>query len=340
MSENENAQKTMMTSMEYKVAVIIPTLNEERHIAYCLDSVMEQTFPFNQMDVIVVDGGSGDATVSIVTDYSNKYSNIRVLDNPKKIQAAAFNIGVKHSDAPIIIRLDAHAEYDSQYIQKCVDNIKDGYGNVGGSWVISIRTNTIWAAANKILNSMKFGIGGASYRVSDKKEFVDSVPFGCFLRSVVEEVGGMNEDLPRGEDNEYNYRIRNAGYKILFDPSIKAKYFARETYSASVKQMYANGFSIGILLYACPRSIQLRHFIPFLFVLSLFGLTIMSMVCPLAVCFLVAELSVYLIANIASCVMAKKKHPLCVYLALPILIFSVHISYGIGTFLGILKRKY
>ena len=102
----------------YKVAVIIPTLNEELYIASCLESIKAQTYPFDMMDILVVDGGSKDKTREIVDDFSLSYSNVRLLDNPGRIQAIAFNIGVKNSDAPYVIRLDAHVSYESHYIER------------------------------------------------------------------------------------------------------------------------------------------------------------------------------------------------------------------------------
>ena len=96
----------------YKVAIIIPTLNEERFIENCLISVMDQTFPFEEMDVMVVDGGSKDKTREIVQRISEQHPNVRLIDNPGRIQSIAFNIGVNNSDAPYIVRLDAHATYN------------------------------------------------------------------------------------------------------------------------------------------------------------------------------------------------------------------------------------
>lgn len=95
----------------YTVAVVIPTLNEEKFIARCLDSVIAQSYPFAEMDVMVVDGGSKDRTRKIVEEYGRTYKNIRFIHNPGRIQSIAFNIGVKNSEAPYIVRLDAHALY-------------------------------------------------------------------------------------------------------------------------------------------------------------------------------------------------------------------------------------
>ena len=325
-----------------KVAIIIPTLNEERFISQCLDSVINQSFPYEDMDIMVVDGGSKDKTQSIVKEYSKRYTNIRLLQNSKCIQSVAFNIGVENSDAPIVVRLDAHAEYDKFYIEKCIKNFRCAkYGNVGGKCTISLRRENIWSKANVILNAMRFGIGGAAFRVSNKKALVDTVPFGCFTRDVLNRVGKMNEALPRGEDNEFNFRIREAGYDVLFDPEIIATYYARETFKDSVKQMFANGFSIGVLLHTCPKSIGLRHFVPFLFVCSILTWLILALFYPIiGLSLLGLEMAVYLIADISASFIAAVKEGWKVKMVLPLLVLSVHIAYGVGTIKGLVKKSY
>lgn len=101
---------------DYQIVVIIPTLNEENFIECCLDSVMKQTYPFEDMDIMIVDGGSTDHTQEKVSRISEKYPNVRLIHNPRKIQSAAFNIGIRESKAPYIMRLDAHAIYNNIYI--------------------------------------------------------------------------------------------------------------------------------------------------------------------------------------------------------------------------------
>ena len=120
--------------MGFKAAVIIPTLNEEKFIGGAIKSVVEQVFPFEDIDLIVVDGGSTDKTVEIVESIISEYPNVRLLNNPQKIQSAAFNIGVAASDAPYILRLDAHVLYDKRYISKAIARLETVkyVGNVGG----------------------------------------------------------------------------------------------------------------------------------------------------------------------------------------------------------------
>lgn len=324
--------------MNYEVAIIIPTLNEERFISRCLNSIIKQTYEFEKMDVMIIDGGSNDKTKDIVAEYQKSHQNIRFIENKKKIQSVAFNIGFKKSTAPYIIRLDAHAEYDSKYISLCIENLKqdEKRGNVGGRCNILPFNQSLWAQTNAILNHSRFGIGGAAFRVSNEAHDTDSVPFGAFPRKIIEKIGGMREDLPRGEDNEYNSRIRKAGYKIFFDPNIISSYFARPTLGASCKQMYANGNSIGYLYYIDREAIGIRHIVPLLFVVSgLFCIIISVLWSPFCYVFC-GGLALYLIADAMASIMGAKENVKCT-LPLFILFFCVHVSYGIGTIAGLIK---
>lgn len=335
--------------MNYKVAVVIPTLNEEKFIARCLDSVIAQSYPFNDMDVMVVDGGSKDRTKDIVEEYKRKYQNIRFLNNPGRIQSIAFNIGVHSSDAPYIVRLDAHATYNHRYIEKCIEKFSanaevlgcapEFVGNVGGVWNIRPQHSGLIAESSAILNQSRFGIGGAAFRVGAPAGFVDTVPFGCFPRKVLEKVGGMREDLPRGEDNEFNSRIRKAGYKIYLDPEIVCSYFSRDTLRTNMKQMYANGESIGHLFYVDKDSVGIRHLIPLLFVGSI--------LCGVALAFvwlpffyaLLAELCLYFTCDLLASILAAKEHGWKYLLPLFVMFFCVHISYGWGTIVGLFTGR-
>lgn len=327
--------------MDFAIAVIIPTLNEDRFIGNCLDCLIKQTFPFEKMDVMVVDGGSADATRAIVQGVSAKWANVRLIDNPGKIQSVAFNIGVKESNAPYIIRLDAHALYNNDYIEKCIADLKEdcNRGNVGGRCIILPYDNSLWANTNAILNYSRFGIGGSAFRVGVTPQNVDSVPFGAFPRSVIEKVGGMKEYLRRGEDNEINSRIRKAGYNVYFNPEIVSSYYARPTLKASCQQMFANGESIGHLFYVDKESIGLRHMVPLLFVVGVILGIIASVIYHPIGYLLGAGLSLYFICDIIASIVASKKHGWKYCLPLFVLFFCVHVSYGLGTIKGLVTGR-
>lgn len=325
--------------MSYTVAVIVPTYNEEYYIEKCIKSIFAQTYPSSQMDIMVIDGRSTDATRKIVQALAEKWPNVRLLDNPGKIQSIAFNIGIANSSAPYIIRLDAHAEYNEKYIELCVNNLSANkqIGDAGGICNTLPRHNGLIPEANAILNKSRFGIGGAAFRVGAQAGFVDTVPFGAFPRHVVEEVGGMREDMPRAEDNEYVSRIKKAGYKIYLDPEVISTYYSRDTFSGSVKQMYANGLSIGQLFYVDRSAIGLRHFVPLVFFLSVIVSAIGAFFWKPFLWLLILILCAYFICAIGATVISCCKYGWKFFFVLPVLFFSVHCAYGWGTLVGLFK---
>lgn len=327
--------------MNYKVAIVIPALNEEKFIDKCLNTVKAQTYPFEDMDVMVLDGGSTDKTKSIVNEWHERYENVRLIDNPGRIQSIAFNLGVANSDAPYIIRLDAHVEYDCKYVELCLRHLSEieNVGNVGGVCNMKPQRIGLVPEASAILNCSKFGIGGATFRVGGEPGLVDTVPFGAFPRIVIEKIGGMREDLARGEDNEFNSRIKKAGYKIYFDPGIVSTYYARDTVQGCVKQMYANGVSIGRLLHIDRESVGLRHLVPLAFVLSLIICAIGTFFWKPLFWLLIIALGLYLLADMVATFAACKKHSLKFVLVLPWLFFCVHVAYGWGTLMGLFGKK-
>lgn len=327
--------------MSFKATVIIPTLNEEKFIGGAIKSVVEQVFPFEDVDLIVVDGGSTDKTVQIVESIILEYPNVRLLNNPKKIQSAAFNIGVAASDAPYILRLDAHVLYDKNYISQVIARLESDecVGNVGGRLITKPSEESFQAKANAIVNQVRFGIGGAAFRVGASYGEVDSVPFGAFPRRVIESVGGMREDLPRGEDNEYNTRIRHAGYKIIFDPEIVSTYFARPTIRTSCHQMYANGVSVGHLIHVAPNSVSLRHCVPCMFVMSLIISALLACFYPVGWIMLGAILGLYFGTNIMASILVCIKFGWKYIIILPVMFFAVHTSYGVGTLVGLISKR-
>ena len=189
------------------------------------------------------------------------------------------------------------------------------------------------------LNYSRFGIGGSAFRVGMKPDYVDTVPFGAFPRSVFETVGGMREDLPRAEDNEYNSRIRKAGYKVYFDPKIVSSYYARPTLQTSCKQMFANGESIGHLFYIDRESIGMRHLVPLMFVICIMCGAILSFVWLPFMYALLAGLGLYFFCDILASIMAANEHGWKYLLPLFIMFFCVHISYGWGTIVGLFTGR-
>ncbi len=323
------------------ISIVMPLYNEEKYIGNCIESLLQQDYPQNDMEWIFVDGCSTDKTKEIVLEYQKKYPKlIRLYDNPNKTVPYAMNIGIKNSNGKYIIRLDAHAEYEKNYFSKCVENLdKTDADNVGGFAVTKARTKTGSFIA-KMLSS-KFGVGDSQFRINGKGGYVDTVPFGAFRREVFTKWGGFDERLDRNQDNEMNYRIRKNGGKIYLSNEIKLSYYCRDSLKGINKMARQNGMWNIIASRLCPGSMRLRHFVPLLFVLSVLGLIGFGFIHWIFWAILGAEMLLYFSLDFVFSVKAASRFKDFITLFFIFPLF--HTNYGIGSLLGILKlfsKKY
>ena len=249
-----------------EISVILPVRNEERYIENCVASIFDQDYPVDKMEVLFVDGCSEDRTVELLQTMQRQHPQIRVLQNPNRTVPYAMNIGIRESKAPVIVRLDAHAEYPADYIRLSVETLLErDCENAGG--IFDTRGRGFMGEAIAAMLKTPFGVGNASYRLTDQEGYVDTVPFGCFRRELFERIGGFDERLTRNQDNELNFRIRKTGGKIWLNPKIRVLYYCRDTIRGIMRMGYMNGKWNVITMALVPGSMGVRHFVPLAFVL-------------------------------------------------------------------------
>lgn len=223
---------------EPRVSVVLPTLNERAFIRDCLDSLAAQDY-VNVLEILVVDGGSTDGTRDIVSSFG---ASVRLVDNPRVTAAAALNIGLGEAKGDVIVRADAHTLYERDYVRRCVEVLEEtGAANVGGR-MRPVGTTSFGRAVSAVTSS-PLGVGPGKFHYSDERVDVDTVYLGTFRRELLEQLGGWDEsNLQWGaEDHELNLRIRDAGGRIVLDPSIRSWYFPRETPRALARQYFNYG---------------------------------------------------------------------------------------------------
>ena len=313
------------------VSVIIPVLNEERYIDALLSSLVSQTYPVESMEWIIIDGGSKDATMEIISRYLGDYP-IVIMHNDGNGTPRSLNLGIKNSKGKYIVRLDAHTVYPSNYIEKCVWYLENTEADNVGGRVDTKAEGFIGSAIAKMLSS-RFGVGGSEFRTSGQSGYVDTVPFGAFRREIFNKVGLFNEELLRSEDNDLNARIRKAGGKIYLAEDIVSEYHCRDTISGVLRYGEQNGNALFRTIKQNPKAMSIRHFIPFLFVLSLLVLPVLGSMSSLFRCLLCVELGLYLIIDIFfSFFLGNPKLGFITFWLYPLF----HFSYGIGSFLGLI----
>jgi glycosyltransferase involved in cell wall biosynthesis len=321
--------------------VVVPSRNEEKFIRQCLDSIIDNDYPKDCLELLVVDGMSEDGTWMIIREYAQRHSFVRGLRNPKLTTPAALNLGVRNSTGTIIIRVDAHALISPDYLRLCVQNLlATGAENVGGAMRTVPQRPGYVASAIAAGISHPFGVGNSRFRApTPEPAWVDTVFGGCYRKELFERIGLFNEQLTRGQDMEFNQRLSRCGGKILLDPQIKSQYFA----SADLRSCWRHNFHDGVwalLPFAFSETVPIRwrHSVPLIFVtavLALAGLAFRFASCRAA---LLAILCAYLIASLLSSWQIALRNKDWHYLMLMPLVFAVrHFAYGFGSLWGLSK---
>ncbi len=322
------------------VSAIIPCRNEESFIENTLNSIIESDYPLDDLEILIVDGISDDKTREIVKEFENKYSQIKLIDNPEQTVPYAMNYGIKESKGEIIVRLDAHSIYPSNYISKLVYWLeKLDADNVGGVWDTMPANDSLEAKTVAYSTSNSFGIGNAQYRISEKDDpyEVDTVPFGCYKADVFEKIGDFDTDLTRNQDDEFNARLIQNGGKIFLIPDLKIKYFARENFAKMFKMFYQYGYFKPLVNLKLKTPATIRQFVPPLFVLFIVLGTILSFFSPLFLVLFIFGMGFYFTVNtLVSYKITKEKKELKLFPYLVKSFFMIHFSYGIGYLKGIL----
>lgn len=323
------------------VSVICPIYNEEKYITKCIESVLEQDYPTEDLEILFVDGLSTDKTRKIVSDYATRYNQIRLLDNPHRIVPYAMNIGIKAAKGDIIIRLDGHVEYPTNYISKCVHYLMTlpNAENVGGVCQTLPCNERNVSQAIAIALSTGFGMGNSSFRIgSTEIRKVDTVPFGCFRKSLFERVGYYDNELVRNQDDELNGRIIKNGGTIYLIPEIKTKYFSRDKISKIRRMFYQYGLYKPLVNKKLGSPATARQFVPLLFLLGIVLGGILSVFSIYIMYTYFAVLALYLaIGLFIGCKYAVKYRRPMLTLLMPYVFANVHLSYGYGYLRGIYK---
>lgn len=320
------------------LSVICPIYNEEKYIAKCLDSIIGQDYPKDDIEVFLVDGMSTDRTRDIIAGYQTKFSWIKVLDNPKRIAPCAMNIGIKASTGDVIIRLDAHVLYPANYFSVLVKNLNElpGAENVGAICNTLPVNDSVVAQSIAAVLSSSFGMGNSYFRVGTSEvKVVDTVPFGCFHRSIFDKVGLYDEELVRNQDDELNARIVKNGGVIYLLPDLVCEYYARDTAKKVYRMFYQYGVFKPLVNKKLGSPATLRQFFPLAFVS---GLVLGPVVCCLLPILWYLYFMVILIwLLLATCFSCKESRQLKRILVQNWIYFVVHFGYGWGYIIGICK---
>lgn len=319
------------------VTIIVPCRNEEGHIRRCLECIVRTEHPHERLEALVVDGRSTDRTREIVAAYAARYPWIRLLDNPRRITPCAMNVGIQAAKGEIIIRMDAHASYPSNYVTGLIEALElSGADNVGGRMITV--PGAPGAVGRAIAHALAhpFGVGNARFRIGAREpRWVDTVQFGCYRREVFERIGMFDEELVRNQDDELNYRLSRSGGRILLTPHVELHYYARPTLRLLGRMYFQYGRFKPLVARKVGKIMTVRQLVPALFIVALaLGVALAPFSAPAAQAVLLGVLAYALLA-VVSAAASVRRIGWRAALALPAAFAAMHFSYGWGYLVGL-----
>jgi glycosyltransferase involved in cell wall biosynthesis len=319
-------------TMQPRVTIAMPAYNEEHYIEACIASVRAQDYPRDLIEILVADGRSTDRTREILARLAAADPRIHVVDNPARIQAAGLGLMVKQATGDVIVRMDVHAEYASDYVRRCVETLqKTGADNVGGAQ--RAKAKTFFQKALCAALASPLGVGGARYRSADAEGFVDTVFLGTFRRKVFETVGLWDPGAITNEDAELNQRILESGGQIYLSRDIVVHYFPRDSFKTLAKQYYKYGRGRARTLLKLRRVPTVRPFLPFLMTAGAATLLAVPPLWPLAP----AAFATYALATGAEAVrVGAKLGPAAIPLVWA-MFPTLHFSHAVGVATGLIQ---
>ena len=319
------------------VSVLMPVRNEAAYIRRSLEAVLAQKYPADLMEIIVADGMSTDGTREIIREIQADHPTVTLLDNPRMIVATGLNLATAIALGKILVRVDGHCEIAPDYVINCVRHLlEDGVDGVGGS-VETVGENETARAIAAAMSST-FGVGGSAFRTTtDKTMFADTIPFPAYTRAIVEAAGAYDETLVRDQDDEYNYRIRKLGGRLLLAADVGSRYYSRADLPSLWRQYFGYGFWKARVLMKHPRQMKARQFVPVGLVACLALGIVFSPFSRHARRLLVATIASYATASTAAswhvAAQTDRRH----LTKLPVAFAAMHLSYGAGFLAGLAR---
>jgi succinoglycan biosynthesis protein ExoA len=313
------------------VSVIVPALDEEPWIGSCLESVLAQTH--GDLEVLVADGLSSDATREIVEEHGRRDPRVRLLTNPRRTTASSLNLCLREARGDVVVRVDAHSQIPPDYVDLALARLGTGrWGGVGGR-KDGVGRGPAGRAIAAALGS-PFGVGNSVYHYGTVARAVDHVPFGVYWTAVLRSLGGWNEDVASNEDFELDYRLRVAGYELLFDPAMRIRWASKQTLRELFAQYRRYGRGKSEVARLHPSSVALRHLAAPALVAALAAAAVLWPLRRRAAAALVAPYAAALTG--ASAVAARRVDGVAAKALLPAAFATMHVAWGLGFWEGIL----
>jgi len=329
-----------MATAQPTIDVLISTFNEEAYIAHCLDEVLCQDYPPDRFRALLVDGGSTDRTVEIVQARAALDPRLVFIPDGRRLNLPeALDVALEHATAELVAKIDAHGYPERDFLRRAAEafaNGPDDLACVGGR--PEQQGETEFGRAAALARTSRFGVGASGYADTRSNVFVDTVQCGVYKRDALAKVGNFDPRMAYGEDEEVNWRLRQAGYRILLDERIRFHYYARSTWSGLYKQ-YRNYGTARVNVMAKHREfIRLHHFVPAAALCAAVALVAASPFAPVARYVGAAGAASYGALALIAAAAAAKGQKASVVARVASAFPALHAGYGVGMLRGLIRR--
>jgi len=319
------------------VSVVMPVRNEADWIVRSVSAVLRQDYSRELMEIIIADGQSVDGTREKIQTLSAEDSRVRLIDNPGKIAPTGLNACLRVAKGDVIIRVDGHCEIESDYVSRCVEHLRGGEVQVVGGPLDTIGETQL-ARTVAIAMSSPFGVGNSSFRTRKNATMLtDTVAFPAYTRAAIDAAGPFDEELVRNQDDEYNFRLRKRGAKILLASDVRARYYARSSFRSLWNQFFQYGYWKVRVMQKHALQMSARHFVTPIFALTLITTAVLAPFNSVMRSLFWATFSSYAIANLAASLIAANAKGWPHMKKLPLTFAILHFGYGIGFLKGIVR---
>jgi glycosyltransferase involved in cell wall biosynthesis len=307
------------------VSLIMPVLNEQRHLTDAVRAILAQDYP-GELEVVVALGPSRDRTQEIAEKLAADDPRVIVVPNPSGRTPQGLNIAIKASQYSIVVRVDGHSLLPPDYVRVAVETMEQtGADNVGG--IMAAEGVTPFEKAVARAMTSKIGVGSAPFHVGGGEAEVETVYLGTFRRSALDRVGGYDETFVRAQDWEMNHRIRQTGGKIWFTPRMRVTYRPRPNLREVARQYFITGRWRRVVGREHQGTLNLRYLAPPLAVIAM-GIGIIAGAIGFWPGWIIP--GGYAATMIAAGAVTGRGLPLTGWLRLPLVFATMHISWGLG----------
>jgi succinoglycan biosynthesis protein ExoA len=318
------------------VSIVIPCYQEEEFIEGVVRKAAQQCYPPEKIEIFVVDGGSNDKTCEIVQAIAAEDPRITLLHNPARLQAPAMNLAIVQSRGDVIVRMDAHADYDENYIAAAVSALRrTGALNVGGA--VRLRAKTPFQKALCVALESPLGVGGSGAWNAARTGFVESVWGGAFRRQTFELVGLYDPAARTNEDAELCQRIIEKGGRVYQCRHVINHYYPRKSFGALIRQYFAYGLGRARTFCRHGRLLSARPMVPFAMLMVFSMLAVIAIFEPAVLPILGGAVAFYAVIVVAEALRAAYRSDVWLFPRVMLIFPLMHFAHGCGFAAGLLR---